>query len=232
MEGPAVSSVVVIGGTSGLGKEIARFYAGRGDEVILTGRDSARASAVAKEVGALRGIALDLSRPAEVKAALAEVGEVDNVVLVGVARDQNTMNNYDIEAAVGVVTMKLVGYTAVVHALQDRMHDDSAVVVFGGQAKERPYPGSITVSTINGGVTGLIRALAVEIAPIRVNAIHPGIIGDSPYWADKSLDAIVERTPIGRTASTADVVDAVDFLLHNRSINGVDLEIDGGWVLN
>ncbi|GGM14439.1 hypothetical protein GCM10010129_68290 [Streptomyces fumigatiscleroticus] len=77
----------------------------------------------------------------------------------------------------------------------------------------------------------MVRALAVEIAPIRVNALHPGIVGDSPYWAGKPLGPVVGRTPTGRTASTADVVDAVDFLLRNRSVNGVDLGIDGGWLL-
>ena len=73
--------------------------------------------------------------------------------------------------------------------------------LFGGQALRRPYPGSTTVTTVNGGVTGLVHTLAVELAPIRVNAIHPGIVGDSPYWAGKPpevLEAVRARTPIGR----------------------------------
>ena len=99
------------------------------------------------------------------------------------------------------------------------MDDDSSVVLFGGRAKDRPYPGSITVSTVNGGVVGLVNALALELAPIRVNALHPGIVGDSPFWADKPpdvLDGYVSRTPTGRLATMADIVDAVDFLLENR----------------
>ncbi len=226
-----MSSVVVIGGTSGLGKEVARFYAGRGDEVVLTGRDAGRAAAVAKETGAARGLAVDLSRPQEIKDALAEVGRVDSLVLAAVARDHNSIDTYDMEAAHHLLTMKFVGYTQTVHALRDRLHDDSALVVFGGQAKERPYPGALTVATTNAGVTGLVRALATELAPIRVNGLHPGIVGDSPQWKDKSLDAVVERTPTGRTATMADVVDAVDFLLRNRSVNGIDLAVDGGWLL-
>ena len=89
-------------------------------------------------------------------------------------------------------------------------------MLFGGQAKERPYPGSTTVSTVNGGVVGLVHTLAVELAPIRVNAIHPGIVGDSPYWTGKPLDAV--GRPVRRSAgwppwprSTAAVV----FLLEN-----------------
>ncbi len=107
----------------------------------------------------------------------------------------------------------------------------ATVVLFGGLAKDRPYPGSTTVSTINGGVTGLVHTLAVELAPIRVNAIHPGIIADSPFWAGKPLDHVVARTPIRRTATMVEVAEAAEFLLHNGGVNGVDLAVDGGWML-
>jgi NAD(P)-dependent dehydrogenase (short-subunit alcohol dehydrogenase family) len=77
----------------------------------------------------------------------------------------------------------------------------------------------------------LIRTLAVELAPIRFNAIHPGIVGDSPYWKGKALDAVVARTPIGRLPRMAEIVDATVFLLENGSVNGVNLYVDGGWTL-
>ncbi|MER6013860.1 SDR family NAD(P)-dependent oxidoreductase [Streptomyces bluensis] len=226
-----MSSVVVIGGTSGIGREIARHRAGRGDEVVLTGRDAHRADTVAKEVGAALGLGLDLSRPHDIAGALMEVGRVDHLVLVGVSRDDNRVTEYDIDAAVHLVTLKLVGYTEVVHALQPRLHDDSAIVLFGGQAKERPYPGATTVATVNAGVTGLVHTLATELAPIRVNAVHPGVVGDSPFWSDKPHDALIARTPTGRLATMRDVVDSVDFLLGNRSVNAVNLSVDGGWLL-
>jgi NAD(P)-dependent dehydrogenase (short-subunit alcohol dehydrogenase family) len=228
-------SVLVVGGTSGIGREIARYFAERGDEVVLTGREAHRAETVAKEVGGTaRGFAFDLARPAEIGGALAGVERVDHLVLAAIERDLNSVAEYDIERAVRLVTLKLVGYTEVVHALLPRMHDDTSIVVFGGQAKERPYPGSTTVSTVNAGVTGLVHTLASELAPIRVNAVHPGIVGDSPFWSAKPaevLDQYISRTPIGRLATMADVVDAVVFLLHNRSVNGVDLTVDGGWLL-
>ena len=106
-------------------------------------------------------------------------------------------------------------------------------MLFGGLAKERPYPGSTTVSTVNGGVSGLVHTLAVELAPVRVNALHPGIVGDSPFWSgkDAATAAVRDRTPTGRNVAMADIVDAVDFLLRNRSVNGVDLFVDGGWLL-
>ena len=228
-----MSSVLVVGGTSGIGREFARVRAERGDEVVLTGRDAGRADTVAKEIGA-RGLALDLSQPREIAGALTEVGRVDHLVLAGVSRDENRATDYDIAAALRLVTLKLVGYTEVVHVLRPRMTDDSAIVVFGGQAKERPYPGATTVATVNAGVRGLVNTLAVELAPIRVNAVHPGVVGDSPYWRSKPeevLAALRTRTPTGRLAIMADVVDAVDFLLRNRSVNAVELSVDGGWLL-
>ncbi|GLW63818.1 short-chain dehydrogenase [Actinomadura rubrobrunea] len=226
-----MTTIVIVGGTSGIGREIARRHAAEGEEVIVTGRDASRAATAAKEVGAARGLALDLTRPEEIAAALAEVERVDHLVLAAIERDQNTAADYRLDDARRLTTLKLVGYTEVVHALLPRMSRDGAVVVFGGLAKERPYPGSTMVSAVNGAVVGLVHTLAVELAPIRVNGVHPGIVGDSPYWRDKPLDAVVSRTPTGRLATMDDIADAVSFLLRNRSVNGVNLNVDGGWLL-
>jgi NAD(P)-dependent dehydrogenase (short-subunit alcohol dehydrogenase family) len=226
---------VVIGGTSGIGLEVARTRAERGDEVVLTGRDAGRAAEVAATVGAsVSGIALDLNDPHGLAGALADVGEVDRLVVAAIERDQNTVADYDLVRATRLAVLKLVGYTEVIHALLPRMNPDSSVVIFGGRAKDRPYPGSITVSTVNGGVVGLVNALALEMAPIRVNALHPGIVGDSPFWSGKPegvLEGYVSRTPTGRLASMADIVDGVNFLLENRGVNATNLYVDGGWLV-
>jgi NAD(P)-dependent dehydrogenase (short-subunit alcohol dehydrogenase family) len=231
---PDPMSVVVVGGTSGTGREVARFYADRGGEVVLSGRDAERARAVAAEVGGrTSGIALELARPEEIALALSGVGRVDRLVLAAIDRDQNSVRNYDLKRAAYLVTLKLLGFTEVVHTLLPRMHEESSIVLFGGLAAMRPYPGSTTVTTVNGGVSGLVRTLAVELAPIRVNAVHPGFVGDSPIWSGKphALEAPRSRTPAGRLATMQDVVGAVDFLLTNRAVNGVDLPVDGGWLL-
>ena len=227
-------TVLVVGGTRGIGREIVRKYADAGEAVVLTGRDPAAAEKVAKDIGGnTRGIGLELSQPDGIADALRDVDDVRQLVLAAIDRDANTAKDYNLTAALYLVTMKLVGYTEVIHTLLPRMPDDAAIVLFGGLAKERPYPGSTTVSTVNGGVSGLVTTLATELAPIRVNALHPGIVGDSPFWADKAaaIEAVKARTPIGRNVEMVDIVDAVDFLLRNRSVNGVDLYVDGGWLL-
>jgi NAD(P)-dependent dehydrogenase (short-subunit alcohol dehydrogenase family) len=227
-----MAATVVIGGTSGLGKEVARHYAGAGHEVILSGRDSARSRSIAEEIGGnTTGIALDLTKPKELAGALSGVGPVKYLVLAAIERDNNTVKDYDIDAAIGLVISKLVGYSEVIHTLSDRLSEDSAIVLFGGQARERPYPGSTTVTTINGGVTSMVKTLAIQLAPTRVNAIHPGIVGDSPYWSGKNVDGVIARTPGGRLAKMEDITGAVVFLLENRGTNGVNLNVDGGWML-
>ena len=227
-----MSDLVVIGGTSGIGREVARRAAERGDSVVISGRDAARARGVAAEIGGeTRGIAVDLSAPADVGEQLSDIEGVDHLVLAGISRDMNTVADYNIDGALALVTLKLVGYTEAIHQLRPRMADDAAIVVFGGLAKDRPYPGSTTVSTINGGVVGLVNTLATELPPIRINAIHPGIVGDSPFWAGTPLDHVTSRTPIGRLATMADVADAVEFLLRNPAVHGVNLPVDGGWLL-
>ncbi len=223
-------AVVVVGGTGGLGRELARHYLDQGREVIITGSDRARSESIAAEIGA-RGIGFDLARPETIAPALADVGPVARLALVAIARDNNPVREYSIDPAVSLATMKLVGFTETIHTLLDRLDDESSVVLFGGRAKDRPYPGSTTVTAVNGAVSSMIRTLAIELAPIRFNAIHPGIVGDSPFWESKDLDAIVARTPTKRLTTMSDVVDATVFLFENRSVNGVNLYVDGGWML-
>ena len=229
-----MTALLIVGGTRGIGKEIARYYAEQGWSIVLTGRHSSHAQSAAEEVdGDTRGIALDLSEPEQVAGALTYFGAVDHVVLSSIARDTNYCEDYDIPSARYLAIMKLVGYTAVVSALTDRLSDDGSIVLFGGRAKDRPYPGSLTVSTVNGGISGMMRAMAVQLAPRRVNAIHPGIVGDSPEWSRRpeATAKTREATPTGRNVMMADIVDAVDFLMRNRSVNGIDLYVDGGWLL-
>jgi NAD(P)-dependent dehydrogenase (short-subunit alcohol dehydrogenase family) len=229
-------TIVVVGGTSGIGRELAASLVARGDRVVLTGRDAGRAASAAAELGGrASGIALELSEPEGIGAQLASVGTVHGLVLAAVERDANTVREYDIARATRLVTLKLIGYTETVHALLGRLVEsrETGIVLFGGRAKDAPYPGSTTVSTINGGIDGLTRTMALELAPMRVNAIHPGIIGDSPFWAGKAapLAGYQSRTPGGELATMADIVAATTFLLDNHGMSGTSIDVDRGWRL-
>ncbi len=231
-----MASAVIMGGTAGIGRQLAKRLAERGEDVIITGRDSKRSQEVAKEIGGrTRGLAVDLSRPEDIAGSLAGIDQVKYLVISAIQRDMNNVKNFHIGRALELVTLKLVGYTEAVHQLAPRFTKEASIVLFGGMAKERPYPGSTTVTTVNGGVNNLIKTLAVELAPVRVNAVHPGFIIDSPAVAGKYPEEVIERlrarTPLGRLVVMDEVVDSVLFLLQNTGVNGVNLYVDGGWTL-
>jgi NAD(P)-dependent dehydrogenase (short-subunit alcohol dehydrogenase family) len=228
----ANGSVVVVGGTQGLGRELAQSYADESRLVIVTGREQLRAENAAREIGRnTRGIGFDLADPHTIAGRLEDVDDVDHLVLAAIERDSNKVREYDIDAALRLVTLKLVGYTEVIHVLAPRLR--GSILIYGGLARDRPYPGSTTVTTVNGGVTSLVRTLVIELAPTRVNALHPAIVGDSPQWRDMAPErhkALVDRTPIGRLVTMAEVVGASRFLLENGAMNGISLNVDGGWM--
>ena len=227
-------TILIVGGSAGIGLELAKDLIAGGDRVIVTSRSQDTAHAVASELGErATGVAVDISEPEQIAGALAGVGELDGVVLSAIERDANSIREYDIARARRLITLKLIGYTETVHTLLDRLTPsvDTGIVLFGGRAKDAPYPGSTTVSTINGGVDGLMNTLALELAPIRVNSLHPGIIGDSPFWAAKpeAVAGYEKRTPGGHLATMADIVDATKFLLFNRGVSAHSLNVDRGW---
>jgi NAD(P)-dependent dehydrogenase (short-subunit alcohol dehydrogenase family) len=226
--------VVVVGGTKGLGRAVAQHYADAGRDVVITGREQSACDGCAAEIGgSTRAVAVDLAEPQTIADRLGGVDDVQHLVLAAIERDSNAVREYDIAAALRLVTLKLVGYTEVIHALLPQLRDDASILIFGGLARDRPYPGSTTVTTVNGGVTGLVRTLVIELAPRRVNALHPAIVGDSPQWVNmpkERFDALVARTPTGQLVTMEQVVDASRFLLENRAINGVNLPLDGGWL--
>ncbi len=228
-----MTTTLIVGGTGGLGRFMAERFAARGDHVIITARTAERAQDVAAEIGgSTTGLALDLSDPVSIADALTSVTEVDNLVITAIGQYPNSLREFNITEAVNAVTIKLVGYTETVRVLHGRLNEGAAVVLFGGLAKDRPYPGSTIVTAHNGGVSGLVRTLAVELAPHRVNGIHPGIVGNSPKWAASADNhPHLARTPIGRLVTMAEIAEATEFLLSNGGVNGVDLSVDGGVLL-
>lgn len=228
---PSRSAVVslVVGGSTGIGRVIAERLAARGDHVVVTSRDAATAADVAATLGpTARGIALQLGDPLSIADGLRDVAAVDNLVITAIEQADNRVASFDVPQAIRSVTVKLVGYTEVIRVLHPRFAPGASVVVFGGLAKDRPYPGSTMVSAFNAGVSGLVRTLALEIAPHRINAVHPGVVGDSPKWRDAVDHPHIARTPIGRLVTMDEVADATEFLLSNEGVNAHDLVVEGG----
>ena len=138
-----MTSTVIVGGTGSLGLGIARHRAKLGDHVVLTSRDADRAEKAARDIGGdAHGLALDLSNPHGIDDALVGAGPVDHLVLATAANDtsRNTLATFDIDAAADSVSVKLVGFTETIRVLRERFTPSASVVVFGGLARNRPYP--------------------------------------------------------------------------------------------
>jgi NAD(P)-dependent dehydrogenase (short-subunit alcohol dehydrogenase family) len=228
--------MVVVGGTSGIGLPLAQAAHALGCTLTVAGRGAERAAAIAKSIGSnVVGRHLDLEDRESIRAALAEGPPIDHLVLVAIDPLATSVKTFDVAAANKALHVKLTGYLEVAHTVLPRLKSTSAIVLFGGLAKSRPYMNSTMVTVANAGIVGVMNTLAVELAPIRVNSVSPGLVGDSPKWtaaaskgAKPFIDALTAKTPAKRLASVSDVIDAVFFLLDNRSVNGHDLHVDGG----
>lgn len=224
-----MTETLIVGGSSGIGRVIAERAAARGEGVWITSRSTQRANDVAAEIGAgARGVALDLAEPASIEAALEPVKRLDHLVVTAIEQAALSLADFDLEQATRSLTVKLIGYAEVVRVLTTRFDQGGSVVLFGGLAKDRPYPGSTMVTTFNAGVSGLIRTMAIELAPLRVNALHPGVVGDSPKWREVPDHPHIARTPIGRLVTMDEIAVAAEFLLRNGGVNAHDLVVDGG----
>lgn len=232
----ANESLVVIGGSSGIGLQIAKDAHALGCKVTISGR-GARAADSAKSIGPdVTALTIDLEDSASIRGALADGPPIDHLVITPIHRLMTSVKEFNAAEAKRLAAVKLIGYVEIVQAALPRLKPTSSIVLFGGLAKANPYPGSTMVSIVNGGIVGMTRTMAVELAPIRVNSISPGLVGDSPAWerivkqggGSPVVDAMVAKTPTRRVATMADVAHAVFFLLDNPAVNGIDLEIDGG----
>lgn len=228
--------VFVVGGTSGIGRAIARAAAALGATVTIAGRGAERAAEVARSIGPdARGTHVDLLDSGSIAEALRGDERIDHLVLTPVYPGNQSIRDFDAEEAMRAVRVKLVAFAEVVHAALPRLKPTSSITLFGGLAKAIPYPGSTMVSIVNGGLLGMARTMAIELAPIRVNGLSPGLVEDSPRWqvrvaagAGQAVDAFKARTPTRRLATVDDVVHGAFFLMDNRAVNGIDLELDGG----
>jgi NAD(P)-dependent dehydrogenase (short-subunit alcohol dehydrogenase family) len=231
--------IVVVGGTSGLGFSIAKAADALGAKVAIAGRGRERAAEIARSISPrVAGLHIDLEDSSSIDQALAGGEAIDHLVLTPIYGGAHSIKEFKAEEAARAARIKIVAFAEVVSKALPRLKPTSSIVLFGGAAKARPYPGGTMVTIVNGAIVGMARTLAVELAPIRVNGISPGLVEDSPRWrkrvqegAGPAVEAIRSRTPTRRLPTTEDIVHGVFFLMDNRAANGIDLELDGGILL-
>ena len=231
------SSVVVIGGSSGIGLATARLAAQAGMEVTIVGRDADRLARARADIGVVATAQLDMRAEAEVQSFFHDLGTVDHIVVT--ASDAVGGAFLDLEVARGRAFMdsKFWGPYIVARYGVPVLSRKGSLTLFSGAAGERASPGFALGSAINAAVDALVRSLAVELAPIRVNSVSPGIV-DTPVWnALPGVDAAAvfqdtaARVPAGRVARAEEIASAVLHVLDNEYLTGVSLRVDGGYAL-
>jgi NAD(P)-dependent dehydrogenase (short-subunit alcohol dehydrogenase family) len=228
--------VLVVGGTSGIGLSLAHAAHALGCKLTIAGRGAERVAEIAKSIGQnVAGCHVDLADVGSIRSGLSEGPPIDYLVLTPLYSLATSVKEFKAAEANKVLQTKLTGYIEAVSAALPRLKPTSSIALFGGLAKDRPYPNSTMISVANAGIVGMMKALVFELAPIRINSVSPGLVGDSPKWDaivkkgdNPFINAVTARTPTRRLARMADVIDAVFFLLDNQSINGVDVALDGG----
>ncbi len=215
---------VFVGGSSGIGLAAARRARAAGWDVVVVSRDPERADVDAERV------ALDIADEAAVRATFEALGPIDHLVFSPVARAGGPARSLDLAAARRAFETKLWGPFTAVQAADVR----ESIVFVSGVAATTPMRGGSATAAVNGAIEALVRTLAVELAPVRVNAVSPGIVA-TPTWdamAAEDREAMFERLagalPVGRVGTADDLAEAIWLLLTNGFVSGIVLPVDGG----
>ena len=228
-------TVVVIGGSAGIGLETARLARAAGADVILTGRDPDRLERAASDIGALSTAAFDATDADRLSGFFEELaGPVDHVMVTAGAPHYGPPLEMEPDEARDGLTGHLLLALEVARAAPGKVRPPGSLVFMSGTGARRPRPGLAIASTATVAQPTLIANLALEVAPIRVNLIAAGFV-DTPLSAlilgddlDKRRDELRATLPIGRVVGPADVAALAVHLMTNTAITGAAYDIDGG----
>jgi NAD(P)-dependent dehydrogenase (short-subunit alcohol dehydrogenase family) len=231
--------VVVLGGTSGIGLATANLAAEQGAEVFVV---SSNPVSVKRALGTLpataHGDVADLTDATAVSEAFDRIGEFDHLVFTaGEPLTLLNVDTMDLDAAREAFQLRYFGALGAVSAAVRHLRRGGSVVLTSGSATDRPGAGWSVAASICGAVDSLVRALAVELAPLRVNAVKPGVV-KSPLWANMA-EADRERMYadtgksilLGRVGETSQIAEAYVFLMSQEFATGTIVTVDGGAAL-
>ncbi|RWM06038.1 MAG: SDR family oxidoreductase [Mesorhizobium sp.] len=231
--------IIVVGGSSGIGFGVAVAALEGGAEVVIAGRSADRLkAAVTKLAGAgrVRSIAADMANEADVARLFDEAGAFDHLVTTaGTPPPNYPIGEADMDFVRQFVDSKLVGAVMLAkHAIRTLKKGGSMTFTSGINKDRPPVPGGSVVSAIAGSFTYFARALALELAPTRVNIVSPGWV-DTEMWDEivgeaktGYFDQMAARLPSGRVATPADIAPAYLYLMQSEFMTGETIHVDGG----
>lgn len=228
-------TAVVFGGTSGIGLATARHLAGRGSRVVAVSRNPGRAGDVPDGITLEACDVLDASA---VDGLLERMAPVDILVssATGGSRAMGPFLSMDMDGYRGSFD-KLWGYANVVRFGAHHLSGDGTIVLVSGSPARMAKPGMVSLSSVGAAVEAMVRSVAIELAPRRLNVVSPGII-DTPMVEIQGpeRDEVYRQRTAGNViprAGTADeVASAIVFVIENEFVTGTTVDVDGGWLLS
>jgi NAD(P)-dependent dehydrogenase (short-subunit alcohol dehydrogenase family) len=229
--------VVIIGGSAGIGEATAKAFAARGAAVIITGRSKERLDQAAQRIGhPVQAAEVDATNRDALDAFFATAGTIDHLVLaaspgaVGVgpiaALDEAVLR----QAFDG----KFFAHVKAIQAALPHLRPAGSVTIITAASARAAFAGTAGIAAANGALETMVAPLAVELAPLRVNAVSPGVI-DTHWWngipddqREAYFDAVAAVTPVRRVGKPEDVADAIVYLAGAGFVTGTVLECTGG----
>ncbi|MFB7948453.1 SDR family oxidoreductase [Kitasatospora phosalacinea] len=226
--------LAVIGAGSRTGRHLARAASAAGAELVLAGPDPRKLEWTAGELsGPSAVLPVDLTDESSIAAFAARLGRFDHLVSTAGLPANGPLAELQLADVRRAFDAKVIGPLLLAKHLAGQAAEDGSFTFFSGVAAWRPAPARTVMATTNGALAFLVRALAVEVAPVRVNAISPGIV-DTGSWdglgADKEafLRSVAARNPARRVGTPEDLVKAVLHVIDNPYVTGTVLHVDGG----
>lgn len=229
----AGTQVVIVGGSSGIGLATAAAACQQGAHVTIAGRSQDRLAQAQQTVGDVRTVAADIASESAVQALFAGLDRVDHVLVSAGTLGNGSIVNNDLDNLRRIVDERLIGLAHVVRQAKPRMTEGS-ITFTSGTLSSRPRPGNAMFTAMLAAVEALAPALALELAPIRVNVVTPGLIDtpllDGAFGSDRET-LIAARSailPVKRVGTADEVAQAIVMCMTNGYLNGTVLHIDGG----
>jgi len=231
--------VLIVGGSSGMGLALARRLLGEAGEIIIAGRSRTRLDAAWTALGSppnVRAEMLDATREQDVAEFFRTSGPIDHIVTTAASIDEayRLLPELSLSAVRRVTDSKLFGPWLLAKYGAPMLREKGSLTFTSGIAAYRPAAKGSAVAAVNGALESLASALAIELAPIRVNVVSPGWV-DTPIWDQiagdakaETLAAMAKRLPVGRIGQVEDIADAIRFVMGNGFVTGTVLHVDGG----
>jgi NAD(P)-dependent dehydrogenase (short-subunit alcohol dehydrogenase family) len=231
--------VVVIGGSSGIGLAVSRAAIDAGGEVVIaSSRQSSIDTALTQLGSRATGQTLDVLDPTTIGTFFGSLARIDHLVYTaGDPLSLMAISDLDLTSARRFFEIRYFGALNTIHAALPNLHSGGSITLTSGSAAERPGPGWALAASVCGAMNSLTKALAVELAPIRVNAVAPGVVR-SPLWSQLSAadrnamyDGLAQSLPVGRVGEVDDIAAAYLYCMTQDYGTGTVIHADGGALL-